>query len=76
MLEFLSVARLTLDLCVAAFRLYRRNLVQPLMTAICLTGAYAAVHVSQEGSFSTGLRSAFLDNDTSRSERHRVNVDV
>jgi hypothetical protein len=74
MLEFLGIARAILALSVDVFRLYRRNLVQPLMTAILLTAAYAVVHVSQEGNISDGLRSAFLDNDASREERHRQEV--
>jgi hypothetical protein len=74
MLDVLAVARLLLQLSLEAYRLYRRNLMQPLMTAICLTGAYAALHVTQEGSFSNGLRSAFFDNDASRAERHRSDL--
>lgn len=74
MLDFLAVARSILELSVAAFRLYRRNLVQPLMTAILLTASYAIVHISQEGNLTDGLRSAFLDNDATRAERHRQEV--
>ncbi len=74
MLDLLTVARALVELSADVFRLYRRNLVQPLMTAIVLTGAYAIVHVGQEGSLTSGLRSAFLDNDASREERHRREV--
>jgi hypothetical protein len=74
MLDFLAIMRVVLEISSEIYRLYRRNLMQPLLTALCLTGAYAVVHVTQEGSLFTGLRSAFFDNDASRAERRRLEL--
>jgi hypothetical protein len=42
-----------------------------MLTAICLTGTYAAVHVGQEGNIARGLSAAFLDDDAVRVARHK-----
>ena len=72
MLEFITVFRALLALFGEAGRMSGRRLVQPLLTVACLTGAYTVIHVTQERSVSAGLRTAFLDNETSRLERRRA----
>jgi hypothetical protein len=61
-----------LDLFVNIGRMSRVKLLQPMLTAAFLTGAYTAIHVTQERSVSAGFRTAFLDNETTRSERRRT----
>ena len=72
MIEFLALFHMVFDLCVDLGRAYGRKLIQPMLTAACLTGTYTAIHITQEGSLAAGIRSAFLDGDTVRSERHRL----
>lgn len=72
MTDFLALFRAILDICLHTGRSSGRRLAQPVMTAICLTCVYTAIHVSQEGGVLAGLRAAFLDNEASRSERKRI----
>jgi hypothetical protein len=72
MIDFLALFRVLLELFVELGRTSGRKLVQPMLTAACLTGAYTAIHVSQEGSVMAGVRSAFLENDSIKSERRRL----
>ena len=72
MLEFLAVFRACLDIVLHLGRRSSRRLVQPILTAACLTGVYSAVHMTQEGGVLSGLRVAFLENETIRSERRRI----
>jgi len=65
---FQLVLEIILDVC----RLSGRRLAQPLLTAVCLTGAYTAIHVTQEKSVYAGLRSAFFDSEADRQERRRI----
>jgi hypothetical protein len=72
MIEILGLFRVLLELFVDLGRNSGRKLVQPMLTAACLTGTYTAIHVTQEGSVTAGVRAAFLENDTLRSERRRL----
>ena len=72
MIEILAVFRACLELFLHLSRHSSRKLVQPLLTAACITGVYSAVHMTQEGGVLSGLRLAFLENDTTRSERRRI----
>ena len=72
MLDIIALFRALLEIILDLGRLSGRKLFQPMLTAICLTGAYTAIHVGQEGGFGAGFRSAFLDNDSARLERHRI----
>lgn len=72
MIEFLALFRLLLELCADLGRASGRKLIQPMLTAACLTGAYTAVHITKEGSVTAGIRVAFLDGDTVKSERRRL----
>jgi hypothetical protein len=71
MIEFFAAVQAFLGVIIQLGRLSGRRLVQPVLTAVCLTGAYTAIHVGQEGSLADGVRSAFLENESSRLERHR-----
>jgi hypothetical protein len=51
-----------------------RKIIPPLLMAACVTCAYALFQVNQEGSFLGGLKAAFLDNNTDRAERHRIEL--
>ena len=72
MIEVLALFRVLLELFLDLGRSSGRKLVQPMLTAACLTGAYTAIHVTQEGSVTEGVRAAFFDNETARSERRRL----
>jgi hypothetical protein len=72
MLDIIAFFQAVFELVIDAGRLSGRRLLQPLLTAVCLTAAYAAIHIGQEGSVSAGFRVAFLDNDDARQERHRI----
>jgi hypothetical protein len=72
MIELLALFRVLLELCVSLGRASGRKLIQPALTAACLTGAYTAIHVTKEGSLVAGIRTAFLDGETIRSERQRL----
>ena len=72
MIETLALFRMVLDLCIHLGRHSGRRLLQPMLTAICVTWIYAAIHVTQEGGIVPGLRAAFLDNEAARSERRRL----
>ncbi|HEX2941375.1 MAG TPA: hypothetical protein VHO91_10030 [Rhodopila sp.] len=71
MIEILTLFRTVLGLCLQLGRASGRKLIQPVLTAACVTGVYTGVHVMQERGVVTGLRAAFLDNEFSRSERRR-----
>ncbi|HBK06678.1 MAG TPA: hypothetical protein DDZ81_12545 [Acetobacteraceae bacterium] len=72
MIELLALFRVLLELCVDIGRASGRKLIQPVLTAACLTGAYTAVHVTKEGSVTAGIRAAFLDGETAKSEHRRL----
>jgi hypothetical protein len=72
MLDIIAAFQAVLEIILALGRLSGRKLLQPMLTAICLTGAYTAVHVGQEGSLVAGFRTAFLDGETARLARHRI----
>lgn len=72
MLEIIGFFQTVLELVLDFGRLSGRRLIQPVLTAICLTGVYGAIHVGQEGSLGAGIHAAFLDNETTRLERHRI----
>ncbi len=72
MIEFLALFRVVFDLCVDLGRASGRKLIQPMLTAACLTGTYTAIHITKEGSLTAGIRSAFLDGETITSERRRL----
>ncbi|HET6607723.1 MAG TPA: hypothetical protein VFG62_13680 [Rhodopila sp.] len=72
MLDILAVFHALLELAIDFGRVSGRKLLQPMLTALCLTGAYAAVHIGQEGSLGAGFRTAFLDSENARLERHRI----
>ncbi len=61
-----------LGMCFEFGRTSWRKMVPPLVMAVCLTGVYASIHVQKEGSIRAGLRSAFLENETDRTERRRI----
>lgn len=71
MYDFFTEFQTFLWLVVNFVRLSGKKLIQPALTAVCLTAAYTAVHVGQEGSVVAGLKSAFLDSATARLERRR-----
>ena len=66
MLDIIALFQALLEIILDLGRLSGRKLLQPMLTAICLTGAYTAVHVGQEGSLGAGLRTAFLDGESAR----------
>jgi hypothetical protein len=72
MLKFLTVFQSLLVTFLAFGRISRQKLAQPVMLASCVTFAYAMLHVSQQGSFLNGLRSAFIETETDRMERQRI----
>lgn len=72
MLELIATFRASLELIRELGRTSGRKLLQPLLTATLLTGAYTAIHVSREGGITAGVRAAFLENDTVRTERRRL----
>lgn len=72
MFDIIAVFRLVLELLLDLGRTSSRRLAQPLLTAICLTAVYTAVHVSQERSIAAGLKSAFFDTATDRQHRRRI----
>ena len=72
MIELLTSFRLLLELFADLGRTSGRRLVQPMLTVACLAAAYTAIHVMQEGNLTAGIRAAFLDNETARSERRRL----
>jgi hypothetical protein len=76
MFEFLAACRAVLEICTVVARLSGARLLQPLLTAACLTGVYALIHISQEGGLRPGLRAAFFDNEAARSERRRMGEQV
>src|ERR1700761_2189337 len=71
MIELLAVFRTVLELCTHLGRHSGRKLLQPMLTALCITAVYTGIRVSQEGAVLPGLRAAFWDNETSRTERRR-----
>lgn len=72
MAEIVALFRELLGLFLDLGRSSGRRLAQPMLTVACLTCAYTAVHITREGSLAEGLRAAFLDDETSRSERRRL----
>jgi hypothetical protein len=72
MLDIIALFRALLELIFDLGRVSGRKLLQPMLTAICLTGAYTAVHVGQEGSLGAGFRTASLDGESARLEHHRI----
>jgi hypothetical protein len=72
MLDILALFQTLLELILDFGRLSGRKLFQPVLTALCLTATYAAIHVGQEGSLLGGFRTAFLDSETARLEHHRI----
>ena len=72
MTDFIAVLQVLLELCLALGRESGRWLMEPLLTAICLTCAYTVIHVTREGGLAAGLRAAFLENDAAKAERRRV----
>jgi hypothetical protein len=72
MIEILALFRTVLELCTQLGRHSGRRLLQPMLTALCVTTVYTAIHVSQEGGFVAGIRAAFLDNESNRTERRRT----
>jgi hypothetical protein len=72
MLDIIAFFQAVFEIVLDIGRVSGRRLVQPLLTAVCLTGAYTVIHIAQERSISAGLRAAFLDNDDSRQERRRI----
>jgi hypothetical protein len=71
MIEVLALFRVLVELFVDLGRISGRKLVQPMLTAACLTGAYTAIHITREGSLTAGVRVAFLDGESAKTERHR-----
>jgi hypothetical protein len=71
MIEVLALFRALLELFAELGRSSGRKLVQPMLTAVCLTGAYTAIHVTKEGSLTAGVRVAFLDSESTKSDRRR-----
>jgi hypothetical protein len=71
MIEVLALFRVLLELFADFGRSSGRKLVQPMLTAACLIGAYTAIHVTKEGSLTAGVRVAFLDSESTKSERRR-----
>ena len=71
MIELMALFRALLELFADLGRTSRRRLVQPMLTVACLTGAYTAIQVTKEGSLTAGVRVAFLDSDSVKSERRR-----
>lgn len=76
MIDFLAAFRALLDICLMAGRLSGIRMLQPLLTAVCLTGVYTVIHITQEGGVRPGLRAAFFDNEATRSERRRMGEQV
>lgn len=72
MIELIALFRVLLELFVHLGRTSGRKLLQPMLTAACLTGAYTAIHVSREGGVIAGVRAAFLDNESVKIERRRL----
>ncbi|HVY16154.1 MAG TPA: hypothetical protein VHB27_13095 [Rhodopila sp.] len=72
MIDIIALLEALFSLIRTIGRLSGRKLSQPMLTAICLTFAYTAVHVGQEGSFLAGVRTAFLDNETARQDHRRI----
>jgi tellurite resistance protein len=72
MIQLLTLFQVLLELFADIGRTSSRKLVQPVLTALCLIVAYTAIHVTQEGSVAAGIRAAFFDNETARSERRRL----
>jgi hypothetical protein len=74
MFKLLAMFQGFLALFVELGRTSVRKILPPVFMAVCVTGGYALFQVNQEGSFLGGLRAAFLDSDTDRAERHRIEV--
>ncbi|HVZ09422.1 hypothetical protein [Rhodopila sp.] len=74
MLTLLAAAGLLLDLTIRAMATCKRHLVQPILTSLLLTVAYAVVHIGAEGSISGGLAAAFWESDAAREARHRASM--
>lgn len=72
MLDVVAFFQAVFEIVLDIGRVSGRRLVQPLLTAVCLTSAYTAIHITQERSILAGFRAAFLDNDDSRQERRRI----
>lgn len=70
--ELLALFREVYDLCACLGRRTGQRVFQPMLTALFVTLAYASIHVTQEGSLNEGIRAAFLDNETTRAERRRL----
>lgn len=70
--DLLALFREVYELCAWLGRRTGQKLFQPMMTALCVTLAYASIHVTREGSLTEGVRVAFLDNEADRSERRRL----
>jgi hypothetical protein len=74
MFKLLAMFQGFLALFVELGRTSVRKIVPSVLMAVCVTCAYALFQVNQEGSFLAGLRAAFLDDNTDRAERHRIEV--
>nr|WP_294528213.1 hypothetical protein [uncultured Rhodopila sp.] len=74
MFKLLAMFQGFLALFVELGRTSARKIIPPVVLAACVTCAYALFQVNREGSFPAGLRAAFLDNNTDRAERHRIEV--
>ena len=74
MFKLLAMFQGFLALFVELGRTSARKILPPLLLAACVTCAYALFQVSREGSFLGGLKAAFLDSDTDRAERHRIEM--
>jgi len=72
MFKLLTMFMALLGMFIEFGRTSGRKLIQPMLMAACLTGTYAVIHVSEEGSVAAGLRAAFLDSETDRLERRRI----
>ncbi len=72
MTDILALIRDLLELFLDLGRCSSRRLAQPMLTVGCLAGAYTALQVAREGTLTEGVRAAFLDTETSRSERRRL----
>lgn len=70
--ELLALFREVYETCAWLGRKTGQRLFQPVLTALCVTLAYASIHITREGSLTEGVRVAFLDSEADRSERRRL----
>jgi hypothetical protein len=72
MFKLLALFEGLLSLFVEMGRTSARKLIKPALMAACVTGTYAMIHIVEERSLLGGLKAAFLDDDTGRAERQRI----